>query len=570
MSYLASDQQSAEHEPFFMKGDAPYILQGSGLQIVDLVHVSRFGKPVTLTTDVQIRHRVDSACDFIRQACQRGRRIYGVTTGFGGMSNIAIDLEESAELQNNLIWFLKAGAGRFLPIRDVRAAMLLRANSFLRGASGLRWELIERFIRFLNANITPCVRELGSICASGDLVPLASIAGAIIGANESFRVFFDGGQTDSISALKQLGISPLTLLPKEGLALVNGTSMSTGIAANCTYDARLMLALTFGAHALFIQGLRGSRESFSPFIHESKGHPGQIQAAKIMSDLLEGSKFLLEEHSSELMNRDGELAQDRYSIRCLPQFMGPILEGLSQIERQMKIEMNSVNDNPLIDVEAQAVYHGGNFLGEHIAIAMDCLRYYLGLLAKHLDAQISLLVQPEFSNGLPPSLVGNSERRVNMGLKGLQLAGNSIMPLIGFLGKPIADAFPTHAEQFNQNINSLAFASANLARQTIELYQQYIAICLMFGLQCVDLRSRITQSRYDAGMMLSPPTRILYETLYRVLGKIPSKTRPYVWNDNDQALDAHIECIASDIAKGGQLRDAIIGIWDSIGKPELE
>jgi phenylalanine ammonia-lyase len=193
-------------------------------------------------------------------------------------------------------------------------------------------------------------------------------------------------------------------------------------------------------------------------------------------------------------------------------------------------------------------YHGGNFFGQYIGVAMDQLRYYLGLIAKHLDAQIAMLVAPEFSNGLPPCLIGNTDRAVNMGLKGLQITGNSIMPLLSFYGQSIADRFPTHAEQFNQNINSLGMGSACLACLSIEAFQQYLAIALIFGIQAVDLRTKLIAGHYDARICLSPATTALYESVREVVGCPPSAERPYIRNDDEQALDDHIRRIANDIA----------------------
>ena len=292
--------------------------------------------------------------------------------------------------------------------------------------------------------------------------------------------------------------------------MVNGTAVMTGIAANCVHDARVLLALALGVHALAIQALRGSRESFHPFIHAHKPHPGQHWTAAHMRDLLSGSQLLRDEETYRSQWHGQELIQDRYSLRCLPQYLGPIVDGLTQIVQQIECEMNSATDNPLIDAEQEVNYHGGNFLGQYVGVAMDHLRYYLGLLAKHLDVQIALLVTPEFSNGLPPSLVGNPARKVNMGLKGLQLAGNSIMPLLTFFGNSLVDRFPTHAEQFNQNINSQGFGSANLTRQAIETFHHYIAIALLFGVQAVDLRTYGLVGHYDAQTCLSPATARLW------------------------------------------------------------
>ncbi|HXV97672.1 MAG TPA: aromatic amino acid ammonia-lyase, partial [Anaerolineae bacterium] len=380
---------------------------------------------------------------------------------------------------------------------------------------------------------------------------------ALIGTDASFRVDFEGQDMDCLSALKRLGLPRLRLQPKEGLAMINGTSVMTGIAANCVHNAQILLALAMGMHALAIQGLAGTNQSFHPFIHGLKPHPGQRWAAATMLDLLAGSKLIRDELDGQHDYREGDLIQDRYSLRCLPQYTGPIVDGLRQISQQITIEMNSATDNPLIDAENQADYHGGNFLGQYVGIGMDQLRYYLGLLAKHIDVQIALLVAPEFNNGLPPSLVGNPQRRVNMGLKGLQITGNSIMPLLTFFGNSLVDRFPTHAEQFNQNINSQGFGSANLARQSIETFQQYMAIALMFGVQAVDLRTYQTAGHYDARACLSPATCSLYEAVREVVGRPPLADRPFIWNDNEQPLDQYIARIAADIAAGGRISQAM-------------
>jgi phenylalanine ammonia-lyase len=232
----------------------------------------------------------------------------------------------------------------------------------------------------------------------------------------------------------------------------------------------------------------------------------------------------------------------------------------------VEVEMNSATDNPLVDPERGVDYYCGNFLGQYVGVGMDQLRYYLGLVAKHLDVQIAMLVAPEFNNGLPPSLVGNPERRVNVGLKGLQITANSVMPLISFYGNSLADRFPTHAEQFNQNVNSQGFGSANLARQAMEAMRQYTAIALIFGIQAVDLRTKAEQGHYDARAALSGDTARLYEALLEVLGAQPSEDRPYVWNDDEQALDIHISGITSDIAADGRIPQSLSTVLESLNK----
>ena len=560
LAYLQQSETSLSQLSYIRNSDATVVVGDRNLTTDEVARVARHGAKVCLTDNDDILQRVQASCDYIHNAVESGQPIYGVTSGFGGMANVVISRECAALLQNNLMWYHKVGAGQKLPLADVRAAMLLRANSHLHGASGIRLELIQRMETFLNAGVTPHVYEFGSIGASGDLTPLAYISGALIGLAPSYTVDFNGEEMDAPTALRKLDLEPLQLLPKEGLAMMNGTSVMTGIAANCVYDTKILLALALGAHALAIQGLNGTNQSFHPFIHKLKPHSGQKWAAAQMLNLLAGSRLIREELDGSHDYRGENPIQDRYSLRCLPQYMGPIVDGIEQIQRQIEVEINSVTDNPLIDVENQACYHGGNFLGQYIGVGMDQLRYYMGLLAKHLDVQIAYLVAPEFNNGLPASLAGNRQRSVNMGLKGLQITGNSIMPLLTFYGNSIADRFPTHAEQFNQNINSQGFASANLARRSVEIFQQYMAITLMFGVQAVDLRTYLVADHYDARATLSPATRDLYMAVRDVVGQKPSLDRPYIWDDHEQALDEHITRIAEDIATGGQIVAAINNI----------
>lgn len=552
-----------------MTTDEPVVLRGRDLTVDEVARVARHSCTVRISNDPRIENRVRESHDYVGRLVEAGEKIYGVTTGFGGKSNTKVSADDARSLQETLLWFLKSGAGARLPVADVRAGMLVHANSLLRGVSGIRMELIRRFEIFLNRNVTPHVRELGSIGASGDLVPLAAIAGAVIGLDDSFTVDFDGTPMSSIEALRRLGLEPMTLHPKEGLAFVNGSSAMTGIAANCVHDTRVLLALAMGAHALMFQALRGNTHVLHPFIHGQKPHPGQVWVARNMFKLLKGSKWTLGEKRGGFEPAAGGLAQDRYSLRCLPQYMGPLVDGLAVIARQVETEANSTTDNPLFDGENEEYYEGGNFLGQYIGVGMDQLRQYLGLMAKQLDAQIAMLVAPEFNNGLPSSLVGNEKRSVNMGLKGLQLTGNSIVPEILHLGTPLADRFLTHAEQFNQNVNSLGFGAANLARRSVALSQQYSAVALMFGVQAADLRAYRQEGHYDGRVGLSPATLPLYEAVHAVCGITPGAERAFVHDDNGQALDTYIELLAADIGGNGRIPAAMRETIQAMQEPAL-
>jgi phenylalanine ammonia-lyase len=538
-------------------------LTGTGLTITQVAAVAA-GAKVQLTDDPIALRAIDASCRFIARAVQKNTPIYGVTTCFGGMADRVVPNDTAAELQRNIVWSHKAASGERIPAEDVRAGMLVRANSLTRGISGVRLQLLDRFEIFLNEQVTPHVYEFGSIGASGDLVPLAYIAGCLTGRDAAFKVDYQGQEMDSLTALRLLGLDPLPLEAKEGLALMNGTSVMAGIAANCVYRMSHLMALTMGAHGLILQGLHASNQSFHPFIHRHKPHPGQVWAAEQMVALLEGSRMIRNESNGSTHHREGKLIQDRYSSRCLPQYMGPLLDGFLQIARDIEMEVNSVTDNPLIDAENDATYHCGNFLGQYVGAGMDRLRNIVGMAAKHLDVQIALLVAPEFNHGLPPSLVGNPAREVSTGLKALQLTANSIMPMLLFYGNSLVDRFPTHAEQFNQNLNSLGYGAANLARSSLNIFEQYLAAALIFGVQAVDLRTYLDEGHYDARTTLSPATVSLYEAVKSAAGCEASEGKPFVWNDQDQFLDEHLAAILADIQGNGMILQSVGGIQSSL------
>lgn len=505
--------------------------------------------------DPEVLQRIQASVDAVDQSIQEQKPIYGVTTGFGGMSNNRIECSEAAALQANLLSFLAAGAGPEIDEVHTRGAMLLRANVLLQGKSGIRFEVIERLVKFLQANFTPVVREYGSIGASGDLVPLATIARAICGHSDKVRVRINGEIGDTHTALDQLGLKPIELQAKEGLALVNGTSFSSAIAANATLAAKQSLALSFVVQSILMRALQVDLDPFQAFVHESKPHPGQVWSAKTI-------RSLLSDGVASAIPPSGNV-QDRYSLRCFPQYSGAIVEGLARVQTVVETEMNAVSDNPLVDPATGQFYQSGNFLGQYIGIAMDDLRRYQGLLAKHLDVQIATLVAPEFNGGLSPSLRGNDGRSFNMGLKGLQICGNSIMPMLTYLGNPIVEHFPTHAEQFNQNVNGLSWGAANMAWKSVGLFQHYLAVTAIFAVQAIDLRAKTTLGHYDGRQLLGTINRCLYQTIYEVLSADPGEIRPLLWNDTDRWLEQDLEKINLDIAQRNQLYQAVLPVIDS-------
>jgi phenylalanine ammonia-lyase len=417
--------------------------------------------------------------------------------------------------------------------------MVIRANSNLRGASGLRWDVVERLLELLNHGATPVVRSHGSIGASGDLTPLASITACAIGLDERSLMHWAGRDRPATDVLRELGLARIALRPKEALALMNGTAVSAGMAVNCIAETRTILGAALAFHALAFQALGGSTEPFATYVHAHKPHPGQLAIASAMRALLADSRLICQHDPAA--PHDGRLVQDRYSLRCLAQFIGPLTEGLAAATDRLGIEINSASDNPLIDPDEGVAYHCGNFLGEHIATTLDAIRSLVGLVAKHVDAQLALMMSPEFSGGLPASLVGNEDRAVNMGLKAAQITANSLMPQIVYHGMPIAHLFATHAEQFNQNINSLSMPAALLAHTQAELARQHLAVALLCAVQAVELRTRAAAGHCDARETLSAASGGLYQSVRTTIRRAPDPARPLIYNDDEEVLELLID-----------------------------
>lgn len=510
---------------------------------------------VTMTTDSARLERVSRSEATVKQAVENRESIYGVTTGFGGMAGDAVPAEFASALQNNLLNFLSTGIGKPLESHHVRGAMLLRANMLLRGNSGIRIELIERLIRFVQLNANPVVCEHGSIGASGDLVPLATIARAVTGHRNSVKVDFDGEVLSSDQALQRMSFQTLELEAKEALALVNGTSFSSAIAANTLHEFKQLFALTLGVQGMFLRSLLVHEEPFTAFVQDCKPHPGQIWVAKTMLALLR--------HGAAPIERKGQPVQDRYSVRCLPQYLGPNAEGLVRLIQTVEVEMNSISDNPLVDVDNSCLVQSGNFLGQYIGVGMDDLRRLVGLTAKHLDVQIANLVAPEFSGGLSPSLRGNDQNPLNMGLKGLQIAGNSIVPMLLHKSAPLVEHYPTYAEQFNQNVNGLSWGSANLAWDSVNLFGDYLSVALLFAVQACDLRASQLFGSYDGRRLLGTKLEPLYTEVLRALDCEPGDATPYLFDDSDRCLENDISAVSTAVKSWGPLRNAIQPIVQS-------
>jgi len=539
-------------------------LDGASLRLAEIDAVARGAAKVAINDNPAVLARVRGSREVIAGAVERGEEIYGVTTLFGGMADVHVTREQLIDVQKIALWQHKSTTGPRLPDADVRAAMLLRANSLMRGASGVRMELIERLVAFLNAGASPHMYQRGSIGASGDLVPLSYIGASILGLSPEFLVDLGGETLDCHAVLRRLGYAPIDPDPKEGLALNNGTGASTGVAANVMNRALDAAAMALGVHALFAQAILATDQSFDPYIHALKPHPGQVWTAARMAELVAGGKTIRSEAGGDRALRKGELIQDRYGIRCLPQYFGPIIDGLATAARQVETEANTANDNPLIDPDTGETFHTGNFLAQYTAVAMDSTRYLIGLMCKHIDSQVALLITPAFSNGLTPALVGNMETGVNVGLKSLHIGMNQMSTQISYLGQSIADRFPTHAEMYNQNINSQAMNAANLARDQMDTTEHFLAAALLTGVQAVEVRSRSETGSCDAREILSAATVPLYEAVRAAASGAPDRDRTIVWDDMDGFLQPKVEGLLSEIGARGAIHAALGPVRDTL------
>ncbi|MBL0059040.1 MAG: aromatic amino acid lyase [Elusimicrobia bacterium] len=479
--------------------------------IEDVRQVARGRARVALPSRGPTRRLVEAGAAYLERLWREGTPVYGVTTGFGASVDRPVPRELVLELPRQMARFHGCGLGAILDEETTLAVLTVRLVSLAKGYSGVRWSLLQRLVLMINRRLLPLIPEEGSVGASGDLTPLSYLAAALMGERQ---VLWRGRRVPARRALRDLGVLPMTLLPKEGLAIMNGTSVMTGIAILVYLRATHIAHLACQATALTVAALGGNPGPFDADLFRLKDHPGQTRAAARIRKMLRGVGGL---------SHNGRL-QDPYAVRCAPHVIGVLEDALDWSRHWIEREMNGVSDNPLIDGVKKKVLHGGHFYGGHIAFAMDALKSAVAGVADLLDRQVALLVDVRTNHGLPANLTGATESRlpVNHGLKALQISCSAWTAEALGLTMPSA-SFSRSTECHNQDKVSLGTISARSARRVVELTEQVTVGSLLAGAQGIELRSKLSGRSIPGS---------LNDTLHAVRGRVPflREDRPL---DND-------------------------------------
>jgi histidine ammonia-lyase len=491
------------------------LLDGEQLTLDTLIAIADNGAKVGLAPAA--RARVNAARAVVDRRANGSDPVYGINTGFGSFAETRIEPDDLAQLQINLLRSHAAGVGEPLPVRAVRASMALRANVLAKGFSGIDGRTLDALIELLNHGVHPHVPSRGSVGASGDLAPLAHIALVLIGEGD----VWDGQQTIATrEALVAAGLTPVRLGPKEGLALINGTQVSTAVAALALAGAARVARAADVAAALSIDGLQGSIKPFDARIHEARPFSGQSIVASNLTTLLHGSAI------NEAHANCGRV-QDAYSMRCVPQVHGAAREALRWIGDVLAIEMNAATDNPMVFAESDEIVSGGNFHGAPVALAADLLVLALAQLATISERRSERLVNPALS-GLPAFLTRRGG--LESGYMLAQVTAAALTSEIKTLAHPASvDTIPTSANK--EDHVSMSMSAALKAERALQLATNVIAVEILCACQAIDLLAPLTS------------TEVIMRVHHAVRERVPT-----LMSDRPPAPD--IEAIASMIREG--------------------
>ena len=458
-------------------------LNGNDLNISD-IHSFFTGKFHSVSLTTQAWNVIKRSHEYLDKKLSEGICVYGINTGFGGSANVRY--KKDAAVNATLITHLNAGFGQHLPLALVKATMIARANSIALGYSGVHSNVVELLLELLNNDIIPYVPKRGSISASGDLMPTSYIAACLEG-RPNCKVNANGIDTIAPVALKEAGLSPVVLSGKDGLGLINASSFAAVLAAEVMYKGNIAILLTQAVVGMAVEALEGRLESFHPLIHQKcLPHVGQQEVACNVLNFLQDTKLAISQPEIKRGLREGELRQDRYGLRTSPQWLGPVLETAMESMRRINIELNSANDNPIVDFQDDEILHGGNFQGTSTTVAMDQFRQSMQLCGKLLFGLMSEIVDCTINNGLTPNLCGGNPN-VDMGFKGTEIAMASYTSELDFLNSPVSNHV-LNAEIRNQTVNSLALISARMSEEAVEIFQMQLINILLALVQAVELR----------------------------------------------------------------------------------
>jgi histidine ammonia-lyase len=451
-----------------------------------------------IIVDKETLNKVSQSFRFLTEF-SKDKIIYGINTGFGPMAQFRIDNGELNQLQYNLIRNHACGMGKPLEEIYARSVLLARLNAFLQGNSGVSLNVVEKLVSFLNNNIVPEIFEHGGVGASGDLVQLAHLGLNLIGEG---KVFKNGKRISSSEALKEAGIEPLQLQLRDGLAIINGTSCMTGIAAINLIYANRLLNWSIASSSIINEIMSSFSDSFSEGLNNTKQHKGQKIVAKEMRNFLDGSKLIRnrkelfadasEFNRVEFKNR----IQEYYSIRCVPQILGPIADTIENVKQVVLNEFNSTNDNPVVLPEHENVFHGGNFHGDYISLEMDKLKIVMTKLSMLMERQLNFLMNDRLNNKFPPFL-NAGKLGLNFGFQGLQFTATSTTAENQSLSNSVyVHSIPNNKD--NQDMVSMGTNSASMAKMVIDNCFQVMAIHVMAICQAVDLLKNEEKEKLSA------------------------------------------------------------------------
>jgi histidine ammonia-lyase len=478
--------------------------------------------------DRDVRPNIERSATCIAAAAEGEQAVYGVNTGFGKLASVRIGAEDVNQLQRNLILSHCAGAGVPLSRAATMLIMCLKLLSLGRGASGVRWEVIERLERFIAADILPVIPSQGSVGASGDLAPLAHMTAGLIGEGE---VFYQGEKMPARAAMQKEGLAPLTLTAKEGLAMINGTQTSTALAMVGLFDAWRVVLTSVTTSALSIDAAMGTPAPFHGEIHALRGHRGQIETAQRLRELLDGSEIIASHQTGD------ERVQDPYCLRCQPQVAGACIDLLRQAGRTLETEANAATDNPLV-LKDGSIVSGGNFHAEPVAFAADQIAIAIAEAGSISQRRIALLVDPALSYGLPAFL--SRSPGLNSGLMIAEVTSAALMSENKALANPRSvDSTPTSANQ--EDHVSMACHGARRLGEMNENLAGIVAVEAIAAAQGVELRAPKKTSRR------------LQEAISIVRNDCPAL-------EDDRILSGDIAAVTDLVLK----RDALLNIADTV------